>query len=144
MGRVPAILAVSAIIGLTACARERSRVVSEEETDIVYDGPRDYRGMLDRARERHDETTALEKLQDAVERFQFNLARLPTNLNELAVQRYVDRIPAPPDGHAFVFDPVHGNVSLVPLPDETGVQLPADVTNVAPARIDAIPLPPPP
>jgi len=144
MGRVTAILSVLAAISLAACARERSRAVSDEEYDAAAEGPRDYRQMLDRARERQGETTLLTKLQDAVERFQFDLARLPTNLTELVAQRYLDRIPPPPSGMAFSFDPVHGNVSLVAMPDAAGVQLPADFTNATPATIKPIALPAPP
>lgn len=126
--------------GAAACSRERSRAVPDEERASM-EGARDYREMLVRTRSRVNAATALNDLEDAVQRFQSELARLPTNLNELVGRRYLAGIPAPPPGSTYTYDPVHGNVGLTEIPDGSGIQLPAEVTNLTPVRLQDFPLP---
>ncbi len=124
-----------------ACSRERSRAVDADESDAAAEGPRDYREMLSRARAKNSDVQILNDLENAIQRFQYELARLPTNLSELVGRRYIENIPPPPRGRAYTYDPVHGNVGIADLPDDSGIQLPSEATNAAPVRLQDVPLP---
>ena len=126
---------------LPACSRERSRTVSEEEAEAALEGPRDYREMLARARSKQNAAQNLEDMENAIHRFQFELARLPTNLLELKVRGFLPTIPEPPRGQAYSYDPVHGNVKLLDIPDGSGIQLPPESTNLTPVRLQDVMLP---
>jgi hypothetical protein len=132
-----ALLAVLAL-GVVACTRERSRTVSEEEAEEAAEGPRDYREMLDRARAKQTSAQMLSVLEDGIQRFQMELARLPTNLAELRNRGFVTEIQNPPPGQAYTYDPVHGNVGLLDVPDNSGIHLPPESTNLAPVRLQDV------
>jgi len=126
----------------TSCARERSRAVEAVATEGVEE--RDYRGMLERARERQAPDALIATVEKSIQRFQFELARLPTNLMELVVLGYLPEIQPAPEGFAYSYDPVHGNVRLMPVEGAgSGVELPADMTNENRAKLIEINLPPP-
>lgn len=133
------ILAGTLLLG-TGCARERSRAVEAEAAGAPE---RDYRGMLDRARERQSSDQLIATVERSIERFQFDLARLPTNLAELVALGYLPEIQLPPDGSAYAYDPVHGNVSLTPVDPSSGVQLPPEITNENRATLIDVNLPAP-
>lgn len=136
-----AVAALAVALALAAgCARERSRVV---ESDDERAEERDYRSMLDRARSRQTAAQALAAIEEGIQRFQFDLARLPTNLYELVAQGYLKDLATPPPGQAYSYDPVHGNVRLVSVADDPGVSLPDGLTNENRARLIEVNLPPP-
>ena len=135
------LLAVLLCALLPACSRERSRTVSEEDTDTALEGPRDYREMLARARSKQNTAQNLEAMENAIHRFQSELARLPTNLLELTARGFLPTIPEAPRGQAYSYDPVHGNVKLLDLPDGSGIQLPPESTNLSPVRLQDVMLP---
>lgn len=134
------LLLVALCLAVPACTRERSRAVSEEELD-PEETPRDYREMLARARTKQSPALILSDLEQAVSRFRYELARLPTNLLEVVNRGYLSGVPTAPAGMAFTYDPVHGNVGLAELPDGSGIQLPSDITNLTPVRLQDVSLP---
>lgn len=125
------------------CSRERTRVVEEPFTPQPPDG-RDYRGMLDRVRARQTPVQIQYELETAIRRFQHDLARLPTNLMELVARRYIPTLKPPPEGYAYSYDPIHGNVGVIPVTSDGMIRLP-DHLQSEPQRIDmrAPNLPPP-
>ena len=129
--RTPVILLaiLGAAASLSACSRERTRVI--EEPSAPREDPRDYKGMLERIRNRQGPVQAQQVLEDAILKFQHDLARLPTNLMELVARRYLPELKPAPEGHAYSYDPVHGNVAVVPVTPDGLYRLPATVTNQA-------------
>lgn len=139
MSATMACLLVASALG-AGCTRERSRAVEPvEETSE----PRDYRGMIERARTRQNDTQLMADLEAGIARFQTSVARLPTNLQELVIFGFMTGIPDPPPGMAFSYDPVHGNVRLLTVPVEGVPQLPTDFTNETRAKLIDVALPPP-
>lgn len=124
-----------------ACTRERSRAVEPAEESASE--PRDYRGMLERARTRQGEAQMMADLEGGIQRFQTSVARLPTNLQELVVFGFLQQIPDPPAGMAYSYDPLHGNVRLIPIPVDGMPQLPTAFSNETRARLIDVGLPPP-
>lgn len=138
--RTTALVLVALAWVASACTRERSRAVQEED---MNGGARDYREMLAQVRERQQDEQVLVQIRQAIERFQFNLARMPTNLHELLVLGYLDEAPQPPRGQAFTYDPIHGNVRLITTDDSGAPVLPESVNNESRARLIEVNLPPP-
>lgn len=134
------LILVSAILA-SGCRRERSRVLGKENQQETMEGPRDYREMLDRARSKQSVASIQSELEAAVAQFRQQRSRLPTNLYELISSGVMSQIPKSPDGQAFSYDPVHGNVGLMPDPDGIGITLPAEMTNAVPVRLQNMPLP---
>ena len=134
-------LSAVAIVGALSCTRERSRAITEEESGAAMEGPRDYREMLSRVRTKQSQAQTLEQLEEGIQAFQLHFARLPTNLVELIARGYVKNIPDPPPGKGYTYDPVHGNVGLMDLPDSSGIQLPPESTPATPVRLQEVSLP---
>lgn len=126
---------------LTACSRERTRVVDEPRAPREEN--RDYRSMLERVRNRQTPVQLQETLETAIRDFQRDLSRLPTNLVELVHRHYLPELKAAPDGYAYTYDPVHGNVAVVPVSAD-GLRVPEVVTNQSMINLADPSLPPPP
>ena len=58
------------------------------------------------------DTTSLNK---AIELFQVQEGRLPTNLNELVTKKYIPLIPTPPAGTELLYNSTKGTVSVEKL-----------------------------
>jgi len=79
---------------------------------------RDYRQMIERVRNRTAYNASLEEVKNAVEKFQVDLGRLPTNLLELVRFNYLPKVPEKvPEGYTFGYDYVRGRVSFVKMPE---------------------------
>lgn len=112
---------VLAVLAVAGCSQERSRAVNEPASAKE----KDYRQMVDRVRNRQTSQRSLELLQDGVRNFHRDIGRLPTNIVELVIRRYVSAIPSLPPGQQFYYDPVHGNVNIA--------QVSAPMMNLPPA-----------
>lgn len=140
MHHLTGLLMITALL-VVGCGRERSRVLGGEEQQDVMEGPRDYREMLERARTKQSVAGIQTELEQAVARFRHARSRLPTNLYELLSSGVMTQMPEPPPGQVYSYDPVHGNVGIIPVPDGSGIALPAEMTNVTPVRLQEVPLP---
>ena len=123
------ILGLLLLLLATGCPRERNRAVTPG--DRVAGEKKDYAGMLDRVRDRQKSAAVVGTIQEGLKRFQIDLGRLPTNLYELVSLKYVKDIPEAPEGFAYYYDPVHGNVQLIRANTEPP---PAVTTNAPPPQ----------
>lgn len=98
------------ILGAGACSRGLEQQPQPE-------GAMDYRQTLERARQRAAYETSLTEVKTAVQTFQVQLGRLPTNLFELVRFNYIDELPeAVPPGYTFGYDATRGHVMFVEIP----------------------------
>lgn len=126
----------------TACSRERAHIV--EEPRATREASRDYRGMIERVRNKQSPVQIQESLEGAIRDFQRDFSRLPTNLIELVQRRYLPELKQPPAGYAYTYDPVYGNIGLVPVTPDGLYRIPESATNQAAIDMAAPSLPPPP
>ncbi len=99
---------------LAGCFRQRN------SSPAAQDGtqPRDYRQMLDRVHQRNAYDNSLDTVKQAVESFQVELGRLPTNLVELLRYRYLNKFPEEvPPGYTYGYDSVRGYVTFMKIPE---------------------------
>jgi hypothetical protein len=80
--------------------------------------------MLKRMRARRSPAQTQHELEHAIRRFQHDFARLPTGSTELVARGYIPELRSPPDGHVYSYDPVHGNVGVVPIAGDEAFRLP--------------------
>jgi hypothetical protein len=78
--------------------------------------PVDYIGAVGAAQRQAAKTVDLTSLTQGVQAFQAGEERLPKNLQELVSEGYLPRIPAPPKGMQWAYQPQSGQVRVVPLP----------------------------
>ncbi|MEI2731105.1 MAG: hypothetical protein V9G08_03700 [Dermatophilaceae bacterium] len=78
--------------------------------------PVDYLGAVGAAQRQAAKTVDLTSLTQAVQAFQAGEERLPKSLQELVTEGYLPRLPAPPKGMQWAYQPQSGQVRVVPLP----------------------------
>ena len=102
------------IFALTACSRQQPPAPTGPDG-----APQDYRQMLDRVHQRNAYENSLETVKQAVQKFQVDLGRLPTNLYELIRYRYLEKLPeAVPPGQNYGYDALRGQVNFMKLSDD--------------------------
>jgi len=78
--------------------------------------PVDYLGAVGAAQKQAAKTIDQTSLQQAVQAFQAGEERLPRNLGELVSEGYLPRLPAPPRGMQWAYQPQSGQVRAIPAP----------------------------
>ena len=76
--------------------------------------PVDYLGAVNQARKSSERKLDVVSLKQAIEQFQVAEERFPKSLDELVAKRYLGRLPAPPPGMKFDYDPQAGTVKVLP------------------------------
>ena len=74
----------------------------------------DYLGAVATAQKRAVKTIDSVNLSQAIQMFQAQEERNPKSLNELVSSGYLHRLPQPPPGMKFDYDPKTGQVKVVP------------------------------
>ena len=103
------------LIGLLAGCGGNETVVPDEQQ------------RLRAAREKKEQSELLARMTATIGKFRDDVGRLPTNLSEIVTFGYLQKIPEPPDGMVYYFDPVFGNVRIVPRPVEGAVSIPDEM-----------------
>jgi hypothetical protein len=75
--------------------------------------PVDYLGSLGRGKESAIKTVDVAQLTQAIQMFNVDEGRFPTNLNELVEKQLIPKIPDAPYGLKLDYDPTTGEVRVV-------------------------------
>lgn len=78
------------------------------------DAPARYGGALVQGKQAAVKAVGLAALNQAVKLYQAQEGRLPKSLNELIGPDYLPKLPDPPSGKKFDYNPQTGEVKLVP------------------------------
>lgn len=78
--------------------------------------PVDYLGAIGKAKKSAVRTIELSSLKQNIQLFYGAEGRFPKNLNELVSMGYLSKLPAPPHGSRFAYNPADGQIALVELP----------------------------
>lgn len=78
--------------------------------------PVDYLGAVGAAQRSSAATIDTTSLQKAVQAFQAGEDRLPADLQELVKEGYLPRLPDPPRGMRWAYQPSSGRVAAIPIP----------------------------
>ncbi len=102
-----ATLALLMVFG-PACGRQEA--ASEAEL-------RDYRPVLAHTRQRQAAAQSAWQIEQAIGTFQRQMGRYPSNLVEIVKAGFIERIPEPPPGMGYLYDPGSGIFRIAPLPE---------------------------
>jgi hypothetical protein len=75
--------------------------------------PVDYLGAVNKAKKTAVKTVDLASIQQAINLFQANEDRFPTNLQEVVTKNYIREIPAAPSGYRLTYDPRTGSAKML-------------------------------
>jgi len=78
--------------------------------------PVDYLGAVAQGQKKAVGTLEIAGLKQAIQMFQVNEGRFPKTLQELVKPDYLSKLPIPPHGMRFDYDPNSGQVKLVRAP----------------------------
>ena len=78
--------------------------------------PADYVGAVGKAHQSAVKTLGAVSLDSAIKTFYEQENRYPKTLDELVSSRVLPKLPAPPNGMKFDYEPASGKVKIVPAP----------------------------
>ena len=114
---------VAVVSALAGCGDSSSKTAEKAPAGGQSSGagnpltaPVDYIGAVGAAQRQAAKTVDLTSLTQAVQAFQAGEERLPKNLQELVSEGYLPRLPAPPKGMQWAYQPQSGQVRVVPVP----------------------------
>jgi hypothetical protein len=109
-----------AVLALAGCGAKETQTTSTAApaTNTTTSGnpvtaPVDYLGAVSKAQQSAVKTTSTLGLQQAINHFQVSEGRYPKDLNELVAKEHIAKLPAPPAGMKFEYDPATGQVKAV-------------------------------
>ncbi|MEY2465665.1 MAG: hypothetical protein QOD03_186 [Verrucomicrobiota bacterium] len=83
------------------------------DSGSVITAPVDYLGTISKAQQKAVKTVDTTSIDKAIQLFQVDQGRNPTDLNELVQTKYLSRIPDAPYGTKISYDAATGKVTLV-------------------------------
>jgi hypothetical protein len=115
--KLPGLLVLGAGILISGCKPKadsaRSPATNAPKSGNPITAPVDYLGVVVKAQQNSARTIDLTSLTQAIQLFNAQEERFPQNLNELVTQRYLGRLPAPPPGMKFDYNPQTGQLKVV-------------------------------
>ena len=101
------------ISGCGDSSRSSSSKPTNASSGNPITAPVDYLGAVGQAQKSAAKTASSAGLTEAIKMFEAQEGRLPKNLNEL-VPEYISKIPAPPAGMKYSYNPADGSLKVVP------------------------------
>ncbi len=116
------LLCAALLAMLTACGKSESPTTTAgaKKTNSSYSSgnpitaPVDYLGAVGQAKKTSTKVVDVSTVQRAVQAFQAGEDRLPANLQEIIKEGYLPKLPAPPYGMKYYYDPRSGQVKIAP------------------------------
>ncbi len=105
---------------MTACGKKTEEKSASTNAPAAgsnpLNAPSEYLGAMAQAQKLAVKTVDLASLNQAIQAFSASEDRWPNDLHELVAKRYLPRLPEPPRGMQFVYDPKSGQVRLTAAP----------------------------
>jgi hypothetical protein len=117
--KAPLIIAFAAGFLLTGCGEKSSAPAGASTTntstssDSLVAAPANYLGAITKGEQSAFKTVDTTSLDKAIQMFNVEHGRFPTDLKELVSERYISQIPTPPYGTRLDYDASAGRVSVV-------------------------------
>lgn len=111
------LLGASLLIG---CNKKQETKPASPATNVAAGNPLtapvDYLGAVAKAKKTMEGTIGNTALSQAIQQFQAQEGRLPTDLKEVVTKGYMPAMPKPPYQMQYRYDPQTGEVKVVPAP----------------------------
>ena len=114
MKATPPILVITAVL-LAGCGggSNSGQQQTNASSGNPITAPVDYLGAVANAKQHAEKVIDLTAINQAIQMFNVEEGRNPTNLNELITKQYLREIPKAPYGNTIVYNPTNGQVSIV-------------------------------
>ena len=89
---------------------KEEETVSDDSNPLL--APVNYVGAVGKAKKVSEKKINLANIQNAIKQFQAVEGRFPKSLSELVKEGYYSKIPAPPRGMRYVYNPKNGQVGV--------------------------------
>jgi hypothetical protein len=101
---------------LSACKKEQPTPArtNASSSGNPLNAPADYLGEVVKAKKSAEKTVDTVALNQAVQLFYAQEGRYPKDLNELVGPNYLSKLPQPPPGMKFDYNPATGQLKVVP------------------------------
>ncbi len=109
--------AAASLTLLVACTKKETAAqpnLTNNSSGNPLTAPVDYLGAVNQARKSAVNTIDNAGLTKHIEMFHAQEGRFPRDLNELVQKRYIQGVPAPPQGMRFDYNPQTGDFKIVP------------------------------
>ena len=99
----------------SGCKKESSPPAnSSPSSGNPVSAPADYLGAVAKAKKTAERNADTASLNQAIQLFYAQEGRFPKDLNELAGPNYLGKLPQPPAGMKFNYNPATGELKVVP------------------------------
>src|SRR5436190_17461766 len=102
------------LLGCSDSSKTPPKQNSSTSSGNPLTAPVDYLGAVSKAQKQSVATVDAVGINQAIQMFYANEGRFPKSLKELVSPDYLPRLPAPPAGTKFDYDPVTGRFNIVP------------------------------
>jgi hypothetical protein len=101
---------------LFGCGKKEAAPASkpDQASGNPLTAPVDYLGAAAKAKQKAEQTVDAVGLNQAIQLFYAQEGRFPKDLNELVGPNYLRRLPSPPPGMKFDYNPTNGQLKFVP------------------------------
>jgi hypothetical protein len=135
--KIPLLLVVAPLgLAIAGCGQKTAKAKTDEDATATggsaLTAPLDYLAAQGKAKQLAVKVTSTAELQSAIQKFYAMEDHYPRDLNELIAQRYLQALPAAPNGMQIAYSPKTGDVKFVPATAPGQAVAPA--AQPAPAR----------
>ncbi|MGV3772957.1 MAG: hypothetical protein ACO1QB_08650 [Verrucomicrobiales bacterium] len=111
------IIAVGGVVvglTLTSCGSKDAKPDLENNSSgNPLSAPADYLGAVNKAQKSAGRNIDMASLQQAIQMFQANEDRFPTNLQEVVAKNYLREVPTAPAGYRLTYNPKTGAAKML-------------------------------
>jgi len=102
------ILIIIILLFFTSCSKKK------EKTDNLtpLNAPTKYGEVMDRALKKSKAMNDILYLKNKINTFQIQFGSYPSSLEELVEKGIIEKLPQPPEGMKFVYDPKTGSIDV--------------------------------
>jgi len=94
---------------ILSCSRKEK---AKEEDLTIFNAPEKYGGVMSKTLKKSKAMDSLLYLKNRINTFQVEEGRYPSSLNELVEKKYIEKLPEPPAGMQFIYEPSTGNIEV--------------------------------
>lgn len=113
------LLTIIGSLGWAGCSKKQENQPAATNPPATSSGspltaPLDYVGAVGKAQQSATKVTSTVGIQQAITMFYTEEGRYPKNLNELVGGNYLPKLPDPPSGMKYDYNPTNGQLRVVP------------------------------